>query len=427
MNTRLVFKSKREHFNFLCHIDGDYVSTGIDTLRNTPFDKNEVLAMNKSIQFNADEPEAIFWKDHTIILPDYDEKKIIEKIRSSNNTGNLRKIIDEKISKFPKDRIARIDSILSFYHQRGNFNGNALVKIGDFIFRKGYGFADRERNLKFEDHSAFRIGSLSKSFSAMLILQLQQSGKLTLQDSVGKFIKGYRHGGITIQQLLTHTSGIPNFTTGDSYITNALSEPMNPEEMVMRFGSDTLDFQPGTEFRYSNLGYTALAAIIEKVSGQTYRQAVSSFIFNPLKMTGSGFALDSLNTKGYLFGQAEPAYPIVNMAGGGGISSTLDDLVKWDQALNDTVLLNKTLLAELFKRRVEYRDWGADYGYGWMIDRHLFNGSRRHPIIYHPGTDLGYYSMFARQPDKQILIILLNNSGDFERFDITELILNEIN
>ena len=179
--------------------------------------------------------------------------------------------------------------------------------------------------------------------------------------------------------------------------------------------------------RYSNSGYTALAAIIERLRGRSYGQAVADYIFEPLRMDQSRFGLQPLNTRGYLFGVPEPGYPVANMAGAGGISSTVNDLLKWEQALNDTSLLNKNFLNELFKPRSEYRDWGASYGYGWMIDRFMFAQSKKHAVIYHPGTDFGYYCMFAMQPDKRNLVILLNNAGDFERFDMMDLILNEIN
>jgi CubicO group peptidase (beta-lactamase class C family) len=426
-NTRLVFKSDRRQYDFICNIDGDYVNTEIDTLQNKPFDNDEVLS-RKSFAFESDEPELLFWKDHNIILADYDEEKVIEQIQANNNAANIKKIIEQQISKLPKDKAVRIDSILSFYHQRGNFNGSALIKMGgDILLTKSYGLANRDKKTNFDDSSSFRIGSLSKSFTAMLIQQLHREGKLSLTDPLAKYIPAYVHKNITIEQLLTHTSGIPNFTTADSYVAAAMTKKLNPEEILFQFCSDTLDFQPGTQFKYSNSGYTALAAIIEKITGRSYGQAINDYIFIPLQMKQSGFGLDTLNTQGYLYDVPEPRYPIANMAGGGGISSTLNDLVKWEQALYDTSLLTQDLREEMFKPRSEYRDWGANYGYGWMIDRFMFSQSKKHQVVYHPGTDFGYYSMFARQPDKHNLIILLNNTGDFERFDMTDLILNEIN
>lgn len=115
------------------------------------------------------------------------------------------------------------------------------------------------------------------------------------------------------------------------------------------------------------------------------------------------------------------------MVGAGGMSSTVNDLVKWDEALSNNLFIQSDKLNDMFKPRAEYKDWDAYYGYGWMIDRFMFKNSKKHQIVYHPGTDFGYYSMFVRQPDKKILIILLNNAGDFSRFNMSDLILEEIN
>lgn len=426
-STILRFKSDRRQYDFNCNIQGDYLNTEIDTIQSKPFRDDEVLS-NRSIEFKSDEPEMLFWKEYNIIPADYDEKKVIERILANNNEAKLKERVRKLVSKLPKSSSLRIDSILSIYHREGNFNGSALIRADDeLVLRKNYGFASKEGNIAFSDHSTFRIGSLSKSFTAVLIQQLHREGKLQLTDNIQKFIPTYKFGNITIEQLLTHTSGIPNFTSVDENVTGTMTRRMTPEQILFEFCSDTLDFIPGSKFRYSNSGYTALAAIIEKISGVSYQTALTNYIFIPLKMNESGFGLDTLNTRGYLYDRPEPYYPVANMAGAGGISSSINDLLKWDLALYDTSLLDDAFREELFIPRSEYRDWGAEYGYGWMIDRNLFNQSKKNPVVYHPGTDFGYYTMFVRQPAKRNLVILLNNTGDFERFDMMELILDEIN
>jgi len=107
--------------------------------------------------------------------------------------------------------------------------------------------------------------------------------------------------------------------------------------------------------------------------------------------------------------------------------ASVADLLKWDEALYTAELLSQQQLQQAFVPRFAYDDWDADYGYGWMIDKKLFNQSKKHVFIYHPGTDLGYYSMFVRQPDANNLVIMLSNSGDFPRFDMTDLILEVLN
>jgi CubicO group peptidase (beta-lactamase class C family) len=422
----LKFKSNRAYYDFKADIRVDYIITGTDTTA-TAFSGRETLGDNKFIEYQTGKETKDFWTDYTIMLADYNSDTIVRAIIAKNETYNLKNKIEKQLQKLPKDKTLRIDSILSFFHSNGNFNGIALIKNeGKVILQKSYGFADREHNLLVSDTTAFRIGSLTKTFTSMLIFQLLEEGKLSLQDSIGKFIPGYVHGYVTIKSLLTHTSGIPNYTNRSDYLGEVLTAVMPIRDIILKYCSDPLEFRPEEGFRYSNSGYLILAAILELASNSPYDQLLAERIFKPLKMNRSGFGL-ARNSRGYWYGQPEPVYIIRNVAGAGGIFSTAGDLLKWDEALYTSQLLTPEKIRELFKPRTEYSDWDAYYGYGWMIDKKLFNESRKHTIIYHPGTDLGYYSMFVRQPDNHNLIILLNNTGDFPRFDMADLILKELN
>jgi CubicO group peptidase (beta-lactamase class C family) len=422
----LKFKSTRAFYDFKADIRVDYIITGIDTTAAS-FSHKETLGNNKLIEYQTNKQAKDFWKDYTIMLADYNSDTIARAIIAKNETYNLKNKIEKHIQKLPKDKALRIDSILSFFHSNGNFNGIALIRHeGKVILQKGYGLANREYNLPVSDTTAFRIGSLTKTFTSLLIFQLTEEGKLSLHDSIGKFIPGYVHGHVTIENLLSHTSGIPNYTNRSDYLGEILTAEIPMRNIILKYCSDSLEFRPGEGFRYSNSGYLILATISEIVTNSSYDQLLTKRIFEPLKMDRSGFGLAG-NSQGYWYGQPEPVYTIKNVAGAGGIFSTANDLLKWDQALYTTQLLPTEKIDELFKPRAEYSDWDAYYGYGWMIDRKLFSESRKHTIIYHPGTDLGYYSMFVRQPDKNNLIILLNNTGDFPRFDMADLILKELN
>ena len=130
---------------------------------------------------------------------------------------------------------------------------------------------------------------------------------------------------------------------------------------------------------------------------------------------------------GYHYGQPEPTYPIENVLGAGGITTTAKDLIIWSEAMDQPDLLTPQLHAALFEPHAEYKEWKGFYGYGWMIDQYQFKTSKKHKIVYHPGTDMGFYSMFVKQPDEKITIVLLSNYGDFPRFDITDLILEVLN
>ncbi|THU38237.1 hypothetical protein FAM09_16290 [Niastella caeni] len=424
----LNFKSNRAYYDFSADIRVDYIVTGIDTVNIKEIADNEMLGNNKFIEYQPGSNERDFWKDYNTILADYNADTIASKIIAKNEAYNLKGKIEKRLQKLPNDKSVRIDSLLSFYHQQGIFNGAALIKQDDhIIFQKNYGLSDRENNVPITSNTQFRIGSLTKTFTSLLIQQLITENKISIYDPVGKFIPGYIHKNITIEQLLTHTSGIPNYTGRQDYLNEIMTREISLPDIVIKFCSDSLAFKPGSVFQYSNSGYVILAAIIENVTNKTYGQALKERIFTPLKMDHSGFALDSINSKGYWYNLPEPAYKIKNVAGAGGIISTAADLLKWDEALYTTRLLPTEKINGLFEPRSEYVDWDAWYGYGWMIDRKLFNQSKKHTLIYHPGTDFGYYTMFLRQPDNKSVIILLNNSGDFPRFDIADLLLDLIN
>lgn len=424
----LRIHSNRRFYDFNADIRVDYLVTGADTLRREAFAGNESLGSNKFIENQQNDNDTSFWKEYNTILPDYNTTEIVQQIRERNASFSLKSKIEKRLNKLPKDPAMRLDSIFSFYHAQNAFSGTVLVKQkGKVIFQKGYGFANRNTKLPNSDSTRFRIGSLTKTFTSLLIRQLEEEGALSLQDSVGKFLPGYVHGSVSIEQLLTHSSGIPNYTSKDEYIAELMLKPMPTRELITKFCSDPLEFRSGTGFRYSNSGYLVLAGIIEKITSKHYAEVLQLRIFDPLQMKQSGFSNAPLNSIGYWLNEPELVYPLANVAGAGGIWSSVTDLLKYDEAMYTSQLLPQQKLQESFTPRTDYADWDAGYGYGWMIDRKLFSQSGTHTIIYHPGTDFGYFSMFARQPDQQNLVIMLSNNGDFPRFDLTDLVLDLIN
>ncbi|RPD39723.1 serine hydrolase [Chitinophaga barathri] len=431
--TSMNFRSKKKQYDFTTNSRVDYIITSVDTTRAEPSSEGKHLGRNKLIEFQNTPQEAEFWRRNTIIVPDFDAEAVAAMLKTRNESNNLKKRAAEQLRQLPPDVSVRIDSMLSFYHRNGQFNGTALIKTGNnVILSKSYGYADKDRHITADSNTRYRIGSLSKPFTAMVILQLAQEGKLSLKDSIGKFLSGYINGQVTIEQLLSHQSGIPNYTANNEYLSQIMHRSFSLKELVTRFCSDSTEFPPGTQFRYSNSGYLLLALIAETVTGKTFPALLKERIFMPVGMkdTYAGTDTPAVNTKaiGYLYEGPEPAYNTGNTLGAGGITSTAADLLKWDNALAGNVLLPEAQMTELTKPRAEYTDWDASYGYGWMIDRRLFKVTgAAHRIVYHPGTDLGFYTMFARQPDNGSLIILLNNTGDFPRFDMTDLMLTELN
>ena len=421
----LTFKSDRQHYNFKTDTRVDYLVTKIETDDVQPFAENETLGDKKLVEEQNSIYDEDFWKEYTIILPITNFNAIAEQLEANNKANSYKIEIENKLNKIAKDKVTRIDSILTFYNRKKIFNGNALIAYeGQIILEKSYN-NDFTKNNK---DSQFRIGSTAKTFTAMLILQLVNENKLKFTDSIGKFLPNYPHKSITIDQLLSHKTGIPNFFNNKEYTTKILSNEYSIEEVVNLFCSDNLEFESGSKFEYSNSNFTILSLIIEKITNTNFGDVLNQMIFAPLNMKDTYFGTKQPSNlvSGYLYDEVEPKYNFKNVGGSGGIVSTAQDLFKWSKALQTEQLISQELLSVLFLPRAEYVDWDADYGYGWMIDKYMFSKSKKHKIIYHPGTDLGFYTMFLKQPDEGITIILLNNTGEFPRFEITELILNEI-
>jgi CubicO group peptidase (beta-lactamase class C family) len=435
--TRFYLKSPRFEFNPLYNYL-NFLITRIDTTAVTPFekDKETIVKGHTTLENyspdNPDSTEDAFWASYNLIQADYNVDSAARVIRNNNNSLNYKRAVEAKLSKMKGSPAVRIDSILSFFYQKGQFSGTALVKKdGKVIYEKAFGWANPDKGIPNNLQTRFRIGSASKQFTSMLIMQLVKENKLNVTDTIGKFLPQYVHGGVTIQQLLTHQSGIPNLTGNDEYKAGIMLQAFPLDTLIRRFCSDPLEFASGTQFHYSNSGYVLLAAIVEQATGKKYADALAEKIFLPAGMShsffGAGTPADTTIAIGYVDGAPEAMYPVQNLVGAGGITSSVEDLLQWSDALSACKLLPREQTEEWFKPRVEWKEWDAAYGYGWMTDRLLFGVSKEHLVQYHPGTDLGQYAMFVRQPDKDITIVLLNNTGDFPRFEMTDLILNELN
>jgi CubicO group peptidase (beta-lactamase class C family) len=246
----------------------------------------------------------------------------------------------------------KIDTLLSTYAKLHKFNGAALVaKNGVILLNKGYGYRDATLKTPNDEHTIFQLGSITKQFTSAIILKLQEEKKLSVSDKLGKYFPGYPKGdSITIRQLLTHTSGIFNYTNNGEFMKNEITKPATREKMLALFKDKPLDFSPGTGWNYSNSGYLLLGYIIEDVTKMTYEQAVRKYIFTPLRMTHSGFDFTDLKTKekatGYfnLDQKENTAAPIVDSSvsfSAGAIYSTTGDLFLWHKALQTNTILSK--------------------------------------------------------------------------------------
>lgn len=430
-SSRMRLYSPRLRFDFEALSRVDFITTRIDTTPALPFNPTGVVGRHTFIENHSSLDTSDFWKDYNMLPSDYNTDSVAIAIRSRQSSVQYKQQMENRLRRMPRNKIAQLDSLFTFYHNKRLFDGVASVQWnGELLYQKAFGQANREERIPNDTATVFRIGSVSKQFTAMLVMLLREEGKLSLDDSAGRFLPGFAHGGVTIGQLLTHRSGIPDYTTSAAYLPGLYAGPQSMSDIITKYCQDSALFVPGSQFRYSNSGYAVLAAIVEKAAGMPFGEALQQKICIPLGMRHTSFGLPPENgntAKGYEGPMPEIAPPAVNTPGAGGIFSSAPDLRKWENALTSCRLIPCERILEMMEPRADYADWHAGYGYGWMTDRLLFRASRKHIVHYHPGTDVGFFSMEVRQPDKGITITMLCNNGDFPRFDLTDLVLEILN
>lgn len=311
----------------------------------------------------------------------------------------------------------KLDELMDAYCKVNKFNGAVLVsQKGKILLAKGYGLKNAQSQTMNDVKSIFQIYSITKTFTSTVILKLVELKKLSLNDKLSKFYPAFPKGdSITIEHLLTHTSGIYD---GDNI-------PVQNETSLVAFlKTKPLDFSPGTQWNYSNSGYRLLGYIIEKVVGISYEKAVKKYIFSPLQMTHSGFdfkyLLNKDKTTGYeIFGDEIKKEAVVYDPPGpfaaGAIYSTVEDLYKFHKGLQTFKIVTKKTLEKA------YTPFKNNYGYGWMI-----NSNEGKEIVSHSGGAAGYRSNFVRIPKEDICIILLNNTENANVVLVTKNLLNII-
>jgi CubicO group peptidase (beta-lactamase class C family) len=316
----------------------------------------------------------------------------------------------------------QLDSLLTVYTRLNKFTGSVLVaKNGIVLLDKGYGYRDAAKKILNDPQTVYQIGSVTKQFTTAVILKLQEKKKLSIQDKLSKYFSDFPKGdSITIEHLMTHTSGIFNYTNDRDFMKNEVANPANREKIMAMFVNKPLDFSPGTKYSYSNSGYSMLGYIIEAATKQPYEQVVRQYIFTPLKMTHSGFDFTHLKvpekaTGYFVLNQHDTVLaPIVDSTvafSAGAIYSTTGDLYRWHRSLQE----NKILSHE--QQENAYRPYKNRYGYGWGTDS--LDGKRR---VMHGGGIHGFTSNISRLPQDDVCIILLSNTGSNALQDINSKI-----
>ena len=315
---------------------------------------------------------------------------------------------------FGQNFAEKVDRIIQTeFNEKDGPGGVFLIsKKGKPIYEKAFGLSNLELNVKLQPNNVFQIGSMTKQFTAIAILMLEQDGKLNTADYISKYIPDYPNGNkISIHNLLTHTSGIKDFTK-----TKGLSEiaqkEMTPKMMVDFFKNEPVDFQPGEKFEYNNSGYVVLGYIIELVSGKTYEDFIQLNIFDKIGMSNSYYATDRKVIKNRAYGYHQKSYGYVNKSvisfsvpyASGSLMSTLEDMLKWQNSLNKNLLLNQKETAKAFTKYKLNNGEEFEYGYGWHLKN--INGI---PTREHGGSIFGFKSMAVYIPSEDIYVLGFSN------------------
>ncbi|MFP2909205.1 serine hydrolase [Pyxidicoccus sp. 3LFB2] len=311
-----------------------------------------------------------------------------------------------------------VDRLVTKFHQLRQFNGAVLVADEKgVILKKGYGSANFEWQVPHAPDTKFRLGSITKQFTAMLIMQLVAEGKLSLDDKVTKHLPDYRKDTgdrITVAQLLHHTAGLPNYTAAPGFMQNESRNPYTVAEFVKKACSGDLEFEPGSKMAYSNSGYFVLGAIVEKLTGQTYAQALQQRIFEPLGMKSSGYDVSATvlpkRASGYKptpTGYTNADYLDMSIPyAAGSMYSTVEDLYRWDRALYLDTLLPAALKQRMFTPALN------DYALGWGTRPFkLHDGKTELAGVSHSGGINGFSTLIVRAPERKEVVILLDNTS----------------
>lgn len=302
--------------------------------------------------------------------------------------------------------------------KNGNFAGAVLISYkGEVIYRGAFGYANRKQKSLITTQHIFQIGSMSKQFTAISILQLVSKGKLSLEDTVNRIYPDFPYKGITIRMLLTHRSGLPNYIYQLENSSIDKTKTINNQQVVdfMIKHKEKAYSKPGRHYQYCNTGYVLLAAIVEKVSGMTFSEYVHKNIFEPLGMKNSFFYTDIYENKvstslpittGYLSPRQEAGFYYLNgTLGDKGLFTTIDDLHIWDTSLYHNYILPKNYIDSAFTKQTKTHLSIVSYGFGWK----MYFLKDTFAVYFHSGWWQGYQSVIMRIPHDTITVVVLKN------------------
>lgn len=291
-----------------------------------------------------------------------------------------------------------------------------IIRDGEILHQAGYGYANLDEQQPIRSNTAFRLASVSKQFTAMAVMVLEEDGALSYDDPVSKYLPQLApYEGVTIRHLLTHTGGLPEYYES---IDTESSQPTNADALRLLGEMDEAVFAPGEQYEYSNPGYDMLAPLVEAASGMEFPVFMKQRVFEPAGMhaslihdhrppeiphralgyapAGDGFALDDFD-------------PLNGIVGSGGMYSTLQDFFAWDQALYGSAPVSRQSIQTAFTPMKLADGTSTDYGFGWRVDE--YQGRRR---VRHGGSWVGFRTHIARYPESRFSIVILSNRADFQ-------------
>jgi CubicO group peptidase (beta-lactamase class C family) len=323
-----------------------------------------------------------------------------------------------------QDVAARADRFIQYFVNNRLFQGTVLVaQDGQPVFRKAYGWANADWRIPNGPDTKYRIGSMTKQFTAALVMQLVEQNRLSLDDSIVKYYPDAKEvwRPVTIHHLLSHTSGIPDPSDTPGFMSKFATVNHSPAEIMRLTAEKPLEFAPGTEFKYDNGGYVLLGWLIERLVNKHYDAQLRQALLDPIGMKDSGYdhydnilpnRAEGYNYKGLTLFRA----PYVDMSvpfAAAAMYSTVDDLLKWDQALYGDKILSEASKQKMWTPGLK------NFGYGWMIEKR-WGGT----VLEHGGGINGYNGMIVRMPEKKLLAVVLGNLGSAAPFLMADGLLS---
>ncbi len=362
-----------------------------------------------------------------VYLANTDSPKKVKKLKFKESPS-IGRVVKSTTNKKYIAKTKKLKKYFEKRHKVNGFSGNVLFAIdGNIVYENAFGYSDRKKKKENKLDTKFQVASVTKPFTTYAIMLLKQEGELSYQDSIQKFFPDFPYKGITIKMLMIHKSGLPEYFYFAEKLWEDRNIPITNKDVINLLINKKPQryYLPNKKYNYINTNYCLLAAIIEEVSGITYEKFMQENIFEPLKMTNT-FVYNKANPVeqknkaiGYVKRRrvAEDTY-LNGVVGDKGIYTTVEDMLKFDQAMYNGYPVEQEILEEAFKpahKRLYIHD---NYGFGWRINA----SDKENKIVYHTGWWKGFRSYFIRQLGAKKTIIILSNMSNQSVFGTRELI-----